>query len=1116
MASSPREAAAAAATDAPSSASAAAPPPQQAQPGQQPQQAQASAPQAAATLPGAALPPVPSVSIRSPVADGPGAGAGAGAGTSSQGRASSSEGMIDAEMEDELDSTSVVDEMRDGKANILVAVRVRPLHAREQQIGARSIVSVVEGKVVVLHDDEPKANDFLRAHRSRERRYAFDYAFEQGAPQAAVYKQTVAFLLEGVMNGYNATVFAYGATGAGKTHTMLGTVSDPGVMGLALGDLFRQMEAATAHTFQVSISYLEVYNEVLRDLLDPARGALELREDPVKGMSVAGISEVQATSAMEVISLLRMGNRNRTTEATAANETSSRSHAVLQIVVERRERTADTQQLVRVGKLSLIDLAGSERASVTQNSGIRMVEGANINRSLLALANCINALGAKAPGAFVPYRDSKLTRLLKDSLGGNCRTVMIANISPSSHCHEDTHNTLKYANRAKNIKTTVVRNVLNVSYHIAQYTNIIRDLRAEIAQLKRQLARYEHANVSARTSPSLDPVPNPASLAVVLGGSEAAAQAAAAASAQAGAVAAGVEQVRTQLSQSFEEVLQIKHSQVDVEDMIMNNRALLSKVDGELQWRAQRGAPEDAKRVGELRHEVERLQRDVAKDTEVRQALQRRLSEIMSSLADLMQSLPTIVPNAQARTFVELEYQMHVLEVEKIEQEEAGYLQDVLLRQRDMDLLRLEQQLELRDRLIAEQSQQLRKNGLPPIALPASTDSSAGGGAGGAGEVMELEQIKREIIYRDAHSELLKSIQSSRPRNAASSSPASPTVAASAAPGAPSSRSASRATALRDGVDREGDEAAAERAREIARDLAAGVASADPLPGIARRNARRSFAAAFLGGEVSLPPPALPVPSTRGSSSAVAPSLPAAAGARPRATLGSSQPVVGKQVHAPVASSHAAAQKASTLPLEAKRAPLVRVGPQPVAHHQLPPQLPQQQPQQQQQQQQQQPLRTAVAHRPQQGSLGSGEPVLKVSALTQTSHIRKVAAAKRSSFSLPGEAAPLERWRRDDGKVADQEEKGGGEQPERVRAALRTLKSNQSVSSKTLSSPTGSQLPRLPPRSGDEASQASSLALHSPPQPARRKPHSPARGKMLLANSKAARRLLGAYGVQSL
>jgi kinesin family protein 18/19 len=203
---------------------------------------------------------------------------------------------------------------------------------------------------------------------------------------------------------------------------------------------------------------------------------------------VAGLTEVEAANGDEIMKLLHKGNERRTQQPTAANEVSSRSHAVLSVVVESKERAPGTVAKIKVGKLSLIDLAGSERAANTQNRGVRLVEGANINRSLLALGNCINALGEKGnKGNFVPYRDSKLTRLLKDSLGGNCRTVMIANISSAESSFEETLNTLKYANRAKNIKTNVQRNELNVDHHISEYVSLIANLRNEIKFLKGQI-----------------------------------------------------------------------------------------------------------------------------------------------------------------------------------------------------------------------------------------------------------------------------------------------------------------------------------------------------------------------------------------------------------------------------------------------------------------------------------------------------------------------------------------------------------------------------------------------------------------------------------------------------
>lgn len=272
---------------------------------------------------------------------------------------------------------------------------------------------------------------------------------------------------------------------------MIGDDKNPGIMFNTMKELFKHMKRHQIdRDYTIRVSFLEIYNENIKDLIMLRSDVLDLREDPIKGVQVAGLSEIEVHTPDEIFELLVYGNKNRTQEATGANETSSRSHAVFQIISEYKERDAGVKAEIRVGKLSLIDLAGSERAAKTGNRGIRMIEGANINRSLLALGNCINMLhenNSKGQTNYIPFRDSKLTRLLKDSLGGNCRTVMIANIAPTSSNYEDTHNTLKYANRAKNIKTNVQRNVLNVEYHISQYTDIIGELKLEINTLKLQL-----------------------------------------------------------------------------------------------------------------------------------------------------------------------------------------------------------------------------------------------------------------------------------------------------------------------------------------------------------------------------------------------------------------------------------------------------------------------------------------------------------------------------------------------------------------------------------------------------------------------------------------------------
>ena len=304
-----------------------------------------------------------------------------------------------------------------------------------------------------------------------------------------MYEATTRNLLDSVLDGYNATVFAYGATGCGKTHTITGTVQQPGVIFLTMQELFERIaERTDDKVTEVSLSYLEIYNETIRDLLVPggSKSGLMLREDANQAVSVAGLSSHRPQNVQQVMDMIVRGNEYRTMSPTEANATSSRSHAVLQINVSQKDRNADINEPHTMATLSIIDLAGSERASATKNRGERLMEGANINKSLLALGSCINALCDPRKKNHVPYRNSKLTRLLKFSLGGNCKTVMIVCVSPSSQHFDETQNTLRYANRAKNIQTKVTRNVYNVNRHVKDFLVKIDEQMALINELKAQ------------------------------------------------------------------------------------------------------------------------------------------------------------------------------------------------------------------------------------------------------------------------------------------------------------------------------------------------------------------------------------------------------------------------------------------------------------------------------------------------------------------------------------------------------------------------------------------------------------------------------------------------------
>ncbi|KAF2090238.1 kinesin family protein [Saccharata proteae CBS 121410] len=420
--------------------------------------------------------------------------------------------------------------MADGASSISVAVRVRPFTIREaaqlvktddgplflgdgslaaaptprlHSKGLRSVIKVIDDKCLVF--DPPEDSPVQKFSRSvvpngkrvKDQSFAFDRVFDDNTTQADVYEATAKPLLDSVLEGYNATVFAYGATGCGKTHTITGTSQAPGIIFMTMQELFEKMqELQETKVTDCTLSYLEIYNETIRDLLVPggSKQGLMLREDANQAVSVAGLSSHHPQSVEEVMEIIVRGNEYRTMSPTEANATSSRSHAVLQINVSSKDRNAAVNEPHTMATLSIIDLAGSERASATKNRGDRLIEGANINKSLLALGSCINALCDPRKHNHVPYRNSKLTRLLKFSLGGNCKTVMIVCVSPSSAHFDETQNTLRYANRAKNIQTKVTKNVYNVNRHVKDYLKKIDEQRAMIDELTAKMKDFEGAS----------------------------------------------------------------------------------------------------------------------------------------------------------------------------------------------------------------------------------------------------------------------------------------------------------------------------------------------------------------------------------------------------------------------------------------------------------------------------------------------------------------------------------------------------------------------------------------------------------------------------------------------
>ncbi|XP_033024773.1 kinesin-like protein KIF1C isoform X1 [Lacerta agilis] len=372
-------------------------------------------------------------------------------------------------------------------ASVKVAVRVRPFNAREISRDAKCIIQM-QGKTTCIANPK-QAKDALK-------NFTFDYSYwshtseedPNFASQRQVYKDIGEEMLLHSFEGYNVCIFAYGQTGGGKSYTMMGKQEkdQQGIIPQLCEDLFARVNENKCPnlSYSVEVSYMEIYCERVRDLLNPkSRGNLRVREHPIMGPYVEDLSKLAVTSYEDVADLMDCGNKARTVAATNMNETSSRSHAVFTIVfTQRRHDELTDLDTEKVSKISLVDLAGSERADSSGAKGTRLKEGANINKSLTTLGKVISALAEmqnnkKKKSEFIPYRDSVLTWLLKENLGGNSRTAMIAALSPADINYEETLSTLRYADRTKQIRCNAVINE-------DPNARLIRELKEEVARLR--------------------------------------------------------------------------------------------------------------------------------------------------------------------------------------------------------------------------------------------------------------------------------------------------------------------------------------------------------------------------------------------------------------------------------------------------------------------------------------------------------------------------------------------------------------------------------------------------------------------------------------------------------
>ncbi|XP_052900960.1 kinesin-like protein KIF19 [Anopheles moucheti] len=619
---------------------------------------------------------------------------------------------------------------------LMVTVRIRPLSDLSE---TNCIQAQPNRSVSLLFDD---------GTRNKPKKYNYDCVFGEASTQDEVYSVAVAPLVQDVLNGYNAAVFAYGATGSGKTHTMLGphvrpvrvnpgtnsshattsqlsesptsplealnipdqygivtsmVQSSSGLMIRAVADIFDYIDqqASEENKFRISLSYLEIYNELIRDLLNPG-GPLELREDNRGNQSVTGLSEVSTASRAEVIQLLLKGNKARTVEPTAANQTSSRSHALLSITVQNLTSSGTKQ-----GRLFMTDLAGSERARKTKNRGKRMQEGAHINRSLLALGNCINALAGGA--RYVNFRDSKLTRLLKEALSGRCKTVMIAHVSPETRHRDETKNTLVYADRANHITTRLQEpTILEVeeavaareAFPVTHYQNLVAELRDEVGRLKMKmmterprsgaaLQRQQQQKQEKLQSPTEEQIKK-----------------------------AELKFLREQIVQTFKQQMKLRRRLLEADSHLLG-----LELDAERQhmvishWQSRQGKlydrldeeneeASDSEGCSALRSawgELASIEKEVKRYREIRTTTEHELEECRKKGVTLEDELPERISSDEERELLSLLCRVHELEADKVSLQAERMARQAELRRRDLQLLRAERQRRLCEDIISTQ-----------------------------------------------------------------------------------------------------------------------------------------------------------------------------------------------------------------------------------------------------------------------------------------------------------------------------------------------------------------------------------------------------------------------------
>ena len=587
------------------------------------------------------------------------------------------------------------------KNNMLVAVRARPLSKMELEDSNYNTISVLDKDKIritipteYIPDDMSEiylAGDQIKITKVKEVAYTYDFVFDEKTPQDEVYRCTTANLIKQVVEGYSATILAYGATGSGKTYTMVGKGENCGLMIRSIRDLFRIINNDKNRLYSIKISYVEVYNEVLKDLLsDKSKAPPELRADPSKGVILQGAENKKVINEDEAFKLITIGNKRRTEKQTDRNKFSSRSHAVLQIYLEIQDQLSNVNYNdTSFGKLILVDLAGSEKTSSNTKSNS---ETGSINKSLLALGKCINLIVAQNK-KFIPFRESKLTRILQEPLSGNGRIVMIATVSPAITNFDETMFTLQFANRAKSMKIHMKRNVVETDkVLVKKYTDYIETLKAQINEVEKDIIDQQNmssANISIIENEQKDSIQNSANNSHYAHIEE-------------------YDQIQKNMIAHFQDEVNLKKKIFDEEKKIEELKNECSDIDYEIIHNPQVSVEYLKGQIESKQKEIEGMKEMINNEYVKENELKKKRKEFNEKISECNSQNPG---NAQIKNLLNI-YQYYTNLLENISNEHRKYVNINELKRKENKISLLTEQLDLRDLFINNANQELDKNNI--------------------------------------------------------------------------------------------------------------------------------------------------------------------------------------------------------------------------------------------------------------------------------------------------------------------------------------------------------------------------------------------------------------------